>query len=443
MGPQHVVLIVGGAVSGSEVALQLALRGILCVVIDQNPRPYGKIEDGLPRWHAHLRRQEMDKIDQRLGHPGVHFAPRTRLGRDTDLRELLGWGPSAVVLAVGAWRDRPLPLPGVDRYAGRGFYYQNPFIYWFNHYPEPGYSGPQVELADGALVVGGGLASLDVVKALMLETVTRALAARGHVVDLFDLERRGIAAALTERGLTLVDLGLRGCTLAYRRGVEDMPVAEVQENSTPEQTERVRATRRKLMHKFLGRYLCGFREYRAPVGLLADGDRLGGLRLAATEVRGGRVIILPGTEEDVPSRLTVSSVGSIPEPLDGIPMDGEVYRIKDVRSGQVDGLEGVFAAGNAVTGKGNITASLRHGRLVAQHVLEDYLRGTASGYEGLLADAEAGARAGAAAVAEYVAARAPMPDERVAPILERVRDLQRRAGYPGDYRAYAAGLARL
>ena len=101
MGPQHVVLIVGGGVSGSEVALQLAQRGMLCVVIDQNQRPYGKIEDGLPRWHAHLRHLEMDKIDHRLGHPGVHFVPRTKLGRDTDLRQLLDWGPSALVLAVG------------------------------------------------------------------------------------------------------------------------------------------------------------------------------------------------------------------------------------------------------------------------------------------------------------------------------------------------------
>jgi hypothetical protein len=179
------------------------------------------------------------------------------------------------------------------------------------------------------------------------------------------------------------------------------------------------------------------------VGLLTDGGRLGGLRLAATEVRGGRVITLLGTEEDVSSRLTVSSVGSIPEPLEGIPMNGEVYHIKDARTGEIDGMAGVFAAGNAVTGKGNITASERHGRLVSQHVLENYLRGTASGYEEPLADARVGAQAGAATVAEYVNGRAPLPGERVALLLERVRNLQRRAGYSGDYRAYAAGLTHL
>src|SRR5574337_1924199 len=120
-GPQHVVVIVGGAVAGSEAAFRLAERGILCVVLEQNDRPYGKIEDGLPRWHVNLRLQEEKKIDDKLAQPGVHFVPRTRLGRDLTLEEVLGWGLSAVVLANGAWRDRRLPLPGIDQCVGRGF----------------------------------------------------------------------------------------------------------------------------------------------------------------------------------------------------------------------------------------------------------------------------------------------------------------------------------
>ena len=310
-------------------------------------------------------------------------------------------------------------------------YYQNPFIYWFNHYPEPGYRGPRVELADGALVVGGGLASLDVVKILMLETVVRALANRGDEEDLYDLERRGIGAVLAERRLTLADLGLRGCMLIYRRGVEDMPVANPPEDATPEQTERTRATRRKLLHKFSEKYLFGVRERRMPVGYLTDGERLGGLRLAATAVREGRAVPLEGTVEDVPSRLVISSVGSIPEPLEDIPMHGEVFRIKDARTGKLEGLDGVFAVGNAVTGKGNITDSQRHGRVVSRHMLETYLQGVASGYEEVLADAEAEAGARAAAVAAYVTGRAPLPGERVASILERVRDLHAGWAIPG------------
>ena len=79
------------------------------------------------------------------------------------------------MLACGAWRDRPLPLPGADAFVGRGLVYQNPFIIWFNHAAEPDYRGPAFEAKDGALVIGGGLASIDVVKALMLENVRAKL----------------------------------------------------------------------------------------------------------------------------------------------------------------------------------------------------------------------------------------------------------------------------
>ncbi len=434
--PQHVVLIAGGAVAGSEAAFQFAQRSIACIVLEQNERPYGKIEDGLPRWHVNLRLQEEKKIDDKLAHPGVHFVPRTKLGQDLLLEDILGWGLNAVVLANGAWRDRPLPVPGIDQFVGRGFYYQNPLVYWFNHYPEPGYRGPKVALADGAIVVGGGLASLDVVKILMLETVARALAARGNGIGLYELERRGIKKVLEELGLTLADVGLRGCTLSYRRRVEDMPLAEAPDNPTPQQVEKTRATRRKLLQNFAEKYLFTFQDQRVPVGYLADGDRLAGLRLAATEVKDGRAVTLQGTERDAPSPLVVSSIGSVPEPIPGIGMQGEVYRIKEEKTGEVEGLAGVFAIGNAVTGKGNILVSLKHGRVVSQHMLEHYLLGTASGFEEVLADAAAEARVKVDAVVERLAGQVPLPGERVAGILSRVKALQERVAYPGEYRAW-------
>ena len=80
-----VVAIVGGAVSGSVAAQILAEHGCEVVVFEQNERPYGKIEDGLPRWHTKLRRQEYEKIDERLARPNIHFVPRTRMGSDLQL----------------------------------------------------------------------------------------------------------------------------------------------------------------------------------------------------------------------------------------------------------------------------------------------------------------------------------------------------------------------
>ncbi|MCI0370056.1 MAG: hypothetical protein L0214_01430 [candidate division NC10 bacterium] len=436
--PGYLAVVVGGAVAGAEAVGQLTARGIRCVVVEQNPRPYGKIEDGLPRWHVKLRAQEYAKIDAKLAHPLVQFVPRTRLGREIGLKDLLAWQPSTIILANGAWRDRPLPLDGVDAYVGRGFYYQNPFVYWFNHYDDPDYDGPAVEFTDGGIVVGGGLASLDVVKILMLEAVVRALKARGMPADPVTLEHGGLKRALDERGLTLEALGVKGCTLFYRRTIEDMPVADPPENATPQQLERNRQTRRKLLQNFQQRFLFRVRDRWVPIGFLAEGDRLAGLTFARTEVVGREVKTVPGSKAPVRAPLTVSSIGSIPEPVAELPMAGELYQMKDRRTGEVEGLPGVFALGNAVTGKGNIIASLKHGKLVAQHILENYLTGKSSAYEEILEGAAAEAREKASLVAERVRGARLLPPERIRAILDAVRKLQTAVGYSGDYRAYIA-----
>src|ERR1700691_136888 len=128
--PRHVVAVVGGATAGAEIAYILAARGAQVVVIEQNPRPYGKIEDGLPRWHVKQRRDEYEEINRRLDHPNIELVPLTRMGVDLtydDLRQ--PWGLNAVVLAHGAWRDRPLAVEGADQFIDRGLVYQNRLIY--------------------------------------------------------------------------------------------------------------------------------------------------------------------------------------------------------------------------------------------------------------------------------------------------------------------------
>ena len=407
---RRVVLVAGCAVAGSEAVAQFAQQGILTIAMEQNARPYGKIEDGLPRWHVKLRRQEYDKINAKLDHPNVRFIPLTKLGGDIALEEILGWGLSAVCLAVGAWRDRLLPVPGIDAYIGRGFYYQNPFVYWFNHYEEPNYDGPKCETPDGAIVVGGGLASLDVVKILQLESVGRALKARGLPGEMLELEHQGIRRSLEALGVTMADLNVKGCTLYYRRRVEDMPLAEPPDNPTPEQFAKIGMVRRKLLQNFLDKYLFTFHDRHVPVGLIAEGDRLVGLKFAETEVKDGRAAIKPGTEKEVRAPLVISSIGSVPEPIQGIEMAGELYRIKDEDSGEVEGLPGVFALGNAVTGKGNILVSLKHGRLVAKHVLK-HLKGQPA-----------------------------LPRDKIAAIEAKVKALQEKVGYSGNYREWIANV---
>lgn len=401
------VAIIGGATAGAEAADKLASEGALCVVFEQNDRPYGKVEDGLPIWHTALRRKEYELIDAKLGRDGVHFVPRTAIGRDVEFTELLrAWEFDLIVLANGAWRDRPLPVEGADAYVGRGLVYQNPLIYWFNHHHEPDYSGPRYDIPDGAIVVGGGLASIDVVKVLQLVKVREALAARGIEQDIVAMEAKGIPETLARHGLTYEQLGLRGCTLVYRRRIEDMPLTEPPPPGRVEDPVKAATVRRKIFEKAQSKFLFNVEPLAMPVGLVVDGDRLVGLRFARTQVdESGRAAAVPGQEFELRSELIVSSIGSIPEPIAGLEMHGELLRIEDHERGKIANFEHVFGCGNVITGKGNLVASRRHSAQVAGHLVQRF---------------NGGAR----------------PSESTAALLERVKDRQRSVGFDGDYRAW-------
>jgi NADPH-dependent glutamate synthase beta subunit-like oxidoreductase len=354
--PSHAVAVIGGAVAGAEVAGALADRGVEVAVFEQNRRPYGKIEDGLPCWHTALREKEYASIGERLTKQGVHFVPNTRIGRDVEFRALTdAWGFSCVVLACGAWRDRPLAVDGADDYIDKGLIYQNPFIIWFNHASDPSYDGPTFEIEEGALVVGGGLASIDVVKALNLEAVRRKLAERDIECDLVELEVKGIPKILARHGLTFEELEIEPATLFYRRSDADMPLMEMPEDADEKRQEKVRAGRRKMLAKAMEKYRFRFEPLCMPIGLIVEDDKLVGLRFQRTAIENGRVVPQDETFERR-GVYVISSIGSIPEAIEGIPMKGELFEFSDWDLGRLAGYPTVFSAGNVVTGKGNIVA---------------------------------------------------------------------------------------
>ncbi|MFP6640363.1 MAG: FAD-dependent oxidoreductase, partial [Myxococcota bacterium] len=228
----QVVAIVGGATAGAEVASRLAQRGIQVVVFEQNGRPFGKIEDGLPRWHEALRKKEYGTISTKLSLPLVEYVPNTRIGRDIDFEDLVnGWGFTSVILANGAWRDRPLPIKGSDDYLNKGLIYQNAFVIAFNHAEDPLWPGERPEVIDDSIVVGGGLASIDVAKIVTLTCTQRALAERGIETSIVQLETKGIPKILAAHDLTWEELGLAGCTIYYRRRMEDMPLVGIPDDA--------------------------------------------------------------------------------------------------------------------------------------------------------------------------------------------------------------------
>ena len=102
-------------------------------------------------------------------------------------------------------------------------------------------------------------------------------------------------------------------------------------------------------------------------------------------------------------------------------------------------LDAIYAAGNVLTGKGNIKDSLDSGSEIGTLVAERYLGLAEDGTRAPLAE---GARQAAGEsgreIAESIAGREQLPATAVAEIVERVRARQRAIGYDGKYREWIA-----
>lgn len=433
----HYVAVIGGATAGAEVASRLADRGASVFVFEQNKRPYGKIEDGLPRWHEALRKKEYSTIDEKLSRPGVTFIPNTKIGRDIDFKELVNdWGFSAVVLANGAWHDRPVPIKGADDYIDKGLVYQNPFVIAFNHAERGDLPDASYELKDGAIVIGGGLASIDVAKIHTLEMTVDALEERGIETNVEELEIKGIPKILEKHGLKWEDLGLEGPTIYYRRRVEDMPLMSAPEGADEARIQKVEAGRKRMLEKSTGKYMFKVEPLAAPDDLIVEGGRLVGLVFRRTKIENGRVIPLDETFE-VRGPSIISSIGSIPQPIPGIEMNGELFDFKDWDIGRLDGYPTVFSVGNVVTGKGNIVASRKHASQVSEAAIEAYL-GIGEGdrtkaEEALFANTRAAETA--AAILESLGNADAPNAEQVKSLLDRVAARQKEVGFH-DYKSW-------
>jgi hypothetical protein len=277
-----------------------------------------------------------------------------------------------------------------------------------------------------------------VVKVLQIEMTLAALKARGIAADMLALEREGIEPVLAASGLKYADLGVAPCKLYYRRRVLDMPLSDIPPDAPEKRANALRQARAKILEKAQRKFLFEFQELRAPGGLIVENGAVVGVNFSRTDLIDGQVKIVQEGAETARAPMTISSIGSIPEPIPGIPQKGEVYTYVDQKIGLLmDGPTAVFAAGNVLTGKGNIKDSLDNGTEIGTLVAETYL-----GLSNESLKIAEGARKDAAASGDKIAGalstRARIAPSDVANILQRVRKHQHAVSYDGNYRAWLA-----
>jgi NADPH-dependent glutamate synthase beta subunit-like oxidoreductase len=429
---KHYIAVIGGSISGSEAANLLANSGFRVVVFDMNKLPYGKIEDGLPSWHINLRNRQEAEIDKKLSHENIRYVPLVKIGRDISFKDLVeNWGFSAIILANGAWMDRTVPIDGIDKFKNKGLIYQNDFIYWFNHKHEPNYNGNRYKLKDNAIIFGGGLASLDVVKIFMIELVKEKLEALYNIdEDLFKLEKYGIDSVLEEHDVTFEELNINGVTLVYRRNAEDMPLKSPKDD-TQKSIQAAREVSKKLLEKYKEKYKFKFKPLSVPIDYIEENNSLKGILLQKVKLYNGRIVPIENETETLRSDMFVSSIGSIPEQLDGLEYEWSYLKMHKEVDYHVFGYDNVFAVGNAVTGRGNIQESKQHGKQITKKIIDLHL--TDDAFEEWLTNLNESIKSKVSeqitSIIDEISSKEVQPDDIIQNILDKTKSLNRLHNY--------------
>ncbi len=314
------VAVVGGGPAGLTAALRLAQRGYPVTLFEKLPVLGGMMAVGIPAYR--LPRDLLEYEIEGILRAGIEVRTGMELGRDLTVDGLLAEGFRAVVLAIGAHRSRSLGIPGED---AAGVYPGTAFLREIALGRPPALAGKIVG------VVGGGDVAIDAARSALR-------------------------------------LGAREVHLIYRRERAQMPAYADQVQAAEEEG---------VIFHFL----------TAPVRVLAGGGDGGGAtaQVAGLECQeqalggfdrsGRRQPVAKGSPFTLPLEVLIAAIGQETH------LEGEVglarypdgARTLVVDEALATSRDGVFAAGDAVTGPGTVVSAVAQGNEVALSV-ERYLR---------------------------------------------------------------------
>lgn len=314
----HRVAVVGGGPAGMTAAFFLSRRGYAVTVFDAHEKLGGTLRYGIPDY-----RLPQAILDREIAHVldgGVEARTGERLGTDFTLESLRQDGFEAVCLALGAMRAKPLGVPG-----------------------------------EGAAGVIGGIDFLAAAKR------AEPPALKGRVVVV------GGGNTAVDAARTALRLGASKVSLLYRRSRAEMPA----DPGEVEDAEAEGVTLDLLV---------------APVEVLSEGGAVKALRcqrmrLGEPDASGRcRPIPIEGALCDYACNTIVAAIGQDVD-LHGVGASapGTKLALAANKAIAVDGtsmatsLEGVFAAGDAVTGPAAAVDAIGAGHRAAD-AIDRYLR---------------------------------------------------------------------
>jgi heterodisulfide reductase subunit A-like polyferredoxin len=308
------VAIVGSGPAGLTAARELALRGYAVTLFEAREEPGGMLRYGIPSYRL-PKDVVAREIREAVLDLGVELRTCVRLGVDFTLEELRR-DHRAVLLAVGAWQEPKLGIPGEQEHAG--VIGAVPFLIAVNSGAAQQVAGKKV------VVVGGGNSAVDAARS--------ALRLGANV------------------------------TILYRRTRQEMPAYAWEVDEALEEGVEIAFLAAPV--KVLGERgkLTGVECVRMALGEPDESGR-------------PRPVPIPGSELVVPADVVIAAIGLRidTEPLAGVRLGRHGVVNADAVTLETS-LPGVFACGDVVSGPDVAVTAIATGRAAAISA-DRYLRG--------------------------------------------------------------------
>ncbi|HOP48175.1 MAG TPA: FAD-dependent oxidoreductase [Desulfobacteraceae bacterium] len=303
-----VVLVVGSGPAGLACAYDLALAGFKVEILEALNQPGGMLRVGVPTFR--LPRRIIDHEITMLRSLGITFSFGIQLGRDTVLENLQAEGNRAVVLALGNHHALPLNIHGEGT---KGVSDWLSLLRDFN-------MGKADKLQGRVLVVGGGNVAVDVAR-------------------------------------TALRLGADEVLVIYRRSRDEMPASSEEiENAENEGVK--------------------FHFQVAPLHIETTQGKVAGLTCIRTSLaepdESGRRRPEPlnGSDFSISAMHVISAVGQRTELsfMNKTAISSRGTIVIDGK-GRIRDYQGIFAAGDVVTGPSSVVQAMASGKAAARNII--------------------------------------------------------------------------
>lgn len=343
------------AVVGAGPAGIYATQGLLTTtpearvdLIERLPAPFGLIRYGVAPDHGRIK-NVIRALEPVLQDPRVRLLANVEFGRDVGLAELRS-SYDAVVVATGALRDRPLPVPGAEL---DGVHSGADFVSWYAGHPDGPTEWPLA--ARSVAVVGMGNVAVDVARILAkssgelrstdMPVQVLAALANSAVEDVHVFGRRGPAQAkFSPLELRELSESTTFDVIVDPADLLDDPVTRAAREASKITDQVVRTVESYAARPPHGRGRRLFLHFwEAPAAVLGS-ESVVGLRTERTVLDNDGNAVGTGQLTDWPVQAVYPAIGYRSDAAPGLPFDTEHAVVPNVQ-GRVDGLPDVYVTG--------------------------------------------------------------------------------------------------